>query len=358
MGFIMSKIAFFPLLVVAAAVALSGCKGTNESNGDKYLKDGKFRNAVNSYTNALQKGKVSKGFYDNFVLAYISSAKQTSKKNASDDIILSYSEQIFKNVPNVKNKAVIDSVVLGLSEIGVAQVSGGFEYEYVLQGFRNLDSAISIAKRSGANAAGAEAARKKAEGVIVKLALENSEGAENPIAAEYTLLEAEVVAPKSPELQNALSAIRVKNRDTFLIFAEELIGQRASRMVDKYGYVLALPILNISPTGIAGEISVWNATGNNVVFDPTRLQLISKSGEAASAKYVGGGWCGIDKVDEKTGMFKSTNVPFKGTQGELRSEKTCNSKISFTYQKDFEPDYVEYKDNDKNIGRKYLGTKK
>jgi hypothetical protein len=358
MGFFMSKKAFFPLLLVAATVILSACKGTNESNGDKYLKDGKFRNAVNSYTNALQKGKVSKEFYDNFVLAYISSAKQTSKKNASDDIILSYSEQIFKNIPNVKNKAVIDSVVLGLSEIGVAQVSGGFEYEYTLQGFRNLDSAIAIAKRNGSNAAGAEAARKKAEAALVKQALENSEGAENSIAAEYVLLEAEVVAPKNPDLQKALAAVRVKNRDTYLIFAEEIIGQRASRYVDIYGYVLALPILNISPTGIAGEVSVWNATGNNFPFDPSKLRLVSKTGESVFAKYVGGGWCSIDKVDEKTGLFKSTNAPFKGSEGELRSEKTCNAKISFSYQKDFEPDYVAYVDSVKNEGKKYFGNRK
>jgi len=353
----MSKKTLIPLLLVAAVFILSGCKGTNESNGDKHLKSGKYRNAVNSYTNALQKGKVSKEFYDNFVLAYISAAKQTAKKNASDDIILSYSEQIFKNIGKVKKKAVIDSVVQGLSEIGVAQVSGEFEYEYTLQGFRNLDSAIAVAKRTGANAAVAEAARKKAEDVIVKQAIENSEGAENTVSAEYVLLEAEVVAPKNAELQNALNAARLKNRADFLIFAEEIIGRRASRLVDKYGYVLAFPILNMSPTGMTAEVSIWNATGNNATFQPGRLKLVSKTGEESTAKYTGGGYCTVDEVDQRTGMFKAANKPFKGTEGELRSEKTCNAKLSFAYGRGFEPDYVDYKDSLSNIGRKYFGKR-
>jgi len=344
-------------LFVSAAflVAFAGCKGKLESSGDSYYKEGKFRNAVNSYTNALQKGKISDQFYDSFVIAYASAAKQTSKKNRSDDLIRSYIEQIHKHLPNTKKAATKDSVVLALAEIGVGQVEDGAEYEYILQGFRNLDSAVSIAKRSGISASNAEAARKKAESTIVKLALENSNGAENEITAEYTLLEAEVVAPNNPELKKALDAIRVKNRGTWLIFAEDIIGQRASRMVDKFGYVLALPILNISPTSTAGEIAVWNATGNNVTFEPSKLKLVSRTGESTTAKYVGGGWCSIDKV--VNGLFKATNVPFKGSEGELRTEKTCNAKFSFTHQKDFVPDYVEYKDSDNNIGRKYFGQR-
>jgi len=343
------------VLFLVSAALLWGCKGKNESDGDSYYKDGKFRNAVNSYTAAMQKGKISDGFYDSFVIAYASAAKQTAKKNASDDIILSYVEQIHKNLPKTKKAATLDSVVLALSEIGVGQVEGGFEYEYTLQGFRNLDSAISIAKRSGISAGGAEAARKKAENAIVKQAIENSDGASNEIAAEYNLLEAEVVAPNNPELRKALDAVRLKNRATWLIFADSFIGRRSSRMVDKYGYVLAVPILSISPTGTTGEISVWNSTGNNVSFAPNKLKLVSRTGDSTFGKYAGGGWCSIDKVEN--GLFKSVNVPFKGSEGELRTEKTCNAKFSFSYKKDFVPDYVEYKDSDNNLGRKYFGLK-
>jgi len=351
----MSKKLSLLVILLGVAVAFTGCKSKNESNGDRYLKEGRYRNAVNSYTNALQKGKVSKDFYDNFVVAYISAAKQTAKKNASDDLIRSYAEQIFKNMPNVKNKAAIDSVVQGLSEIGLAQINGDFEYEYTLQGFRNLDSAISIAKKNGASANFAEATRKKAEDALVKRVLESAEGAGNDITTEYVLLEAEVVAPGNADLKKALNKIRLKTRDTFLIFAEEIIGQRASRLVDKYGYVIAFPNISISSTGTTGEVSIWNSTGNNVAFEPGLLKLVSKTGESVSAKYTGGGWCGMDGV--VGGQYKESRNPFKGSTGELRTEKTCNAKISFAYSKGFEPDYVDYRDKDNNIGRKYLGYK-
>jgi hypothetical protein len=365
------------IFLLVSVVLFFGCKGKNEGDGDSYYKDGKFRNAVNSYTAALQKGKVSKEFYDSFVIAYASAAKQTAKKNASDDLIRSYIEQIHKynagkvinsrkenpksskivsDTVNVKLKpSTLDSIVVALSEIGVAQVSnsGGFDYEYTLQGFRNLDSAINIAKRNNlAGLGSATAARKKAEDAIVKAALENSDGAENNIAAEYTLLEAEVVAPNNADLQKALNAVRIKNRADLLLFAEDIIGQHASRLVDKYSYVMAFPILTIASTSTTGEIVIWNATGNNLEFDISAIKMVSTGGKEVNAKYVGGGWCqdGGDYLGKK-------RTQFKGSVGKLHTELTCNAKLSFEYPSDFVPDYVAYKDKDSNIGRKYFGHK-
>jgi len=348
------KVVFF---LVSAAV-LFGCKGKNESDGDSYYKDGKYRNAVNSYTAALQKGKISDGFYDSFVIAYASAAKQTAKKNASDDIIRSYVEQIHKNLPKSKKATTKDSVVLALSEIGVAQAMGGFEYEYTLQGFRNLDSAISIAKRNGGSNAGiAESSRKKAEEAVVKHAIENSQAIENSdcptenIAAEYVLLEAEVVAPKNPALKAALNKIRMKNRGCYLLFAEDIIGQRASRLVDKYGYVMSFPSISIGPTSTTGEIAIWNSVGNNVDFDVSTIKMVSTDGKEVPVKYVGGGWC---FMSDHLGKMKSQ---FKGSVGKLLSELSCNAKVSFTYPSGFIPDYIDVKDKDNNIGRKYFGQK-
>jgi len=334
-----------------------GCKGKNESNGDAFLKEGKYRNAVNSYTNALKKGKISKEFYDNFVISYVLSAKQTAKKNPADDIIRSYIEQAHKYLPQVKKAATLDSVVAGLAEIGVAQVKSGIEYEYTLQGFRNLDSALSIAKRNNLDIRVAHSARQEAEKSIVSQALENAKGAANDITTEYVLLEAEVVAPDNEELKKALDKVRFKNRSTWLIFAEDIIGQRPSRMVDKYGYVMYFPNMSFSTTGAVGDIQVWNATGNNMPFEPNKLKIVSKNGDVANGKYTGNGTCTIDMVDQKTGAFKPTIKPFNGAVGELRSEKSCYAKISFAYSKGFDPDYVEYTDSLSNIGRKYFGQK-
>ncbi|MCL2259754.1 MAG: hypothetical protein FWC15_00195 [Fibromonadales bacterium] len=351
----MSKKCVFFFSLAALLLGLVGCKGKNESNGDSFLKEGKYRNAVNSYTNALKKGKVSKDFYDSFVMAYTLSAKQTSKRNPGDDIIRSYIEQVHKYLPQAKKAATLDSVVAGLAEIGVAQVKSGIEYQVTLQGFRHLDSALSIAKRNNLDIRAAHAARQEAEKSIVTQAIENADGVNSDIAAEYYLLEAEVVAPNNEDLKKALDKIRFKNRNTWLIFAAADITP--SPLVDKYGYVMYFPSINLTPTGATGDIQVWNSTGNNMPFEPNKLKIVSKTGEAVTGKYTGGGYCDIDLVDQKTGMFKPTKQLFKGSVGELRSEKNCYAKIAFTYARGFDPDYVEYTDSLSNIGRKYFGKR-
>jgi len=337
------------ILFLVSIVLFFGCKGKNESDGDSYYKDGKFRNAVNSYIEARKKGKISDEFYDSFVIAYASSAKQTAQKNASDGYISGCIEQIYKNLPSTKKSATLDSVVVALSEIGIAQIKSGFEYEYVLQGFRNLDSAISIAKRSNVSAEFAQNKRKEAEDMIVKQAIENSDGADNTIAAEYTLLEADVVAPNNEELKKALNKVRLKNRADFLIFEAGGIT-KPSRLVNKYGYVISFPTINIGPTGTVGEIAVWNSIGNNIDFDFSKLKMVSTKGEEVYAKVSSG----ICYMSDHEGKKKG---PIKGSVGKLLSELMCLVKISFSYPKGFIPDYVDYKDENNNMGRKYLGYK-
>jgi len=337
------------ILFLVFAALLMSCKGKNESDGDSYYKKGKFRNAVNSYVEAKKKGKISDGFYDSFVIAYASSAKQTALNNASDGYVGGCIEQIYNNLPNTKKSTTIDSVVVALTDIGVAQIKGDYEYEYTVQGFRNLDSAIAIAKRSNTNGEYAKKNRKDMENMVVKRALESAEGADHPVGAEYMLLEAEVFAPDNADLKKALNSVRLKNRADFLIF--EAVGiEKPSRFVNKYGYIIAFPIINVTSTGITGQVNIWNSTGNNVDFDFSKLKLVSTKGEAVFAK-VGGGTCEMsDHLGEKKG-------PLKGSVGKLLSELRCLVNISFSYPNGFIPDYVDYKDASNNLGRKYLGQK-
>jgi hypothetical protein len=335
------------LFLVFAALLIS-CKGKNESDGDSYYKKGKFRNAVNSYVEARKKGKISNEFYDSFVIAYASSAKQTAQKSASDGYISGCIEQILKNLPNTKKSATLDSVVVALSDIGIAQIKVD-EYEYTIQGFRNIDSAISIAQRSNISSEYAKKARKDMENTLVKRAIENSEGVEHPVAAEYTLLEANVFASNNEDLKKALNNVRLKNRADLLIF--EAVGvTEPSRFVNKYGYIIAFPSLNIGPTSTKAEVVIWNSTGNNVDFDFSKLKMVSTKGEETFAK-VGGGICYMsDHMGQKKG-------PIKGSVGKLLSELTCLVNISYSYPNGFIPDYVDYKDENNSIGRKYLGYK-
>jgi hypothetical protein len=331
------------------ATLFFGCKSKNESDGDSYYKNGKFRNAVNSYVEARKKGKISDEFYDNFIVAYASAAKQTAQRSATDVYINLCIEQIHKYIPNTKKATTLDSVVVGLSEISIFQVKVD-DYEYTLQGFRNIDSAINIAKRNNvASIAYAQKTRKDMEDLVVKRAIENSDGAASTVATEYVLLEAEVLAPNNEELQKALNNIRPKNRADFLIFEAAGI-EKPSRLVNKYGYVISFPSISIESTGTTAEVAIWNSTGNNVDFDFSKLKMVSTKGEEVYPK-VNSGIC---YMSDHLGKAKG---PIKGSVGKLLSELMCLVKLSYSYKSDFVPNYVDYKDENNNIGRKYLGYK-
>ena len=66
---------------MSVAFALTGCKGANEKRGDEHLENQRYRNAINSYLDALKKGKVSDEFYDNFTLALVRGANIEAKSN-------------------------------------------------------------------------------------------------------------------------------------------------------------------------------------------------------------------------------------------------------------------------------------
>ena len=76
----MKKI-FIAALATAVALTVTGCKGTNEKRGDEHLKEGRFRNAINSYIEAKKKGKMSDEFFDNFTLALVRAGDMESKKD-------------------------------------------------------------------------------------------------------------------------------------------------------------------------------------------------------------------------------------------------------------------------------------
>jgi hypothetical protein len=340
------------LFLVFLALALCfGCKDKNESEGNALFQAGKYRQAINFYIEAHKKGKVSDEFYDNFVIAYAGAAKEVAEKNPTDSYVIRCIDQIYKNLPNAKTPATSDSVASALSAIGLAQVKGSFGYEYTLQGFRYLDSAISIAGR-GSTVEPAKKARKEAEEAVVKEAIENSKNfAGKSVAAEYILLEAEVVAPDNKELQKALNEVRLKNRDKWLIFNREAGVDRPSSLVNKYVYVIYFPILSIGSKSTSGEIHVYNQGSNNVDFDFGKIKMVSTKGEEVYAK-LSGGDCYTNEIEG------DKRAPLKGTVGKLLTGKICRAKASFSYESGFVPDYVDYKDgNNNNMGRKYFGYK-
>lgn len=343
---------------LAAAVAFSmvGCKGTNEKRGDEHLKEGRYRNAINSYLEAKKKGNMSDEFYDNFTVALVRAAETEAKKDINSDLINGYFDKATVNMPEVKSAEVVEEYVTKLATIGKQQASQeGVDYATVVNAFAKIDSAQVVAKAKGAGEAAVKAIRTEAENAYVAKNLPDAVGETDPVVSEYHLIKIAEMAPENAEVKAALNKSRKITRGYFLIFGEQ-IGEPVSRRVDKWGYVMAFPTLKMAAGSMSGELQFWASTGNNTELDASKIKVVSTDGREALAK-VGSGWCEAEVIVGKKGqekIEKKKQAIKAGTKGKLMNEFQCSVNVSFSYAKDFVPDYVEYKD-EFGIGRKYLG---
>lgn len=345
---------FFLMSAMAMAIALTACKGTNEKRGDEHLSEGRFRNAINSYLEAKKKGKVSEEFYDNFTLALVRAAEVEAKKDPYSSLLSGYFDKASQNIPSVKNMEVVKEYARIMANVGKVQVSQeGTDYATILNGFAFIDSAQVASKAAGSEAE-IKAIRTDAENGYVAQTLQMAKDEEDPVVSEYRLLQIAEVAPENADVKAALNKSRVSTRGYFLIFGEN-IGERASHRIDKYGYVMAFPTLALSAGSLKGELQIWASTGNNTEFDVSKLKMVSTDGREASIKSSSGGWCDAEVVVGKKGdeRVEKKRKNFKD-KGKLLNEFQCGVNVVFTYDKDFVPDYVEYKD-EYGVGRKYLG---
>jgi hypothetical protein len=106
---------FIASLAAAVAFTMVGCKGTNEKRGDEHLKEGRYRNAINSYLEAKKKGSMSDEFYDNFTLALVRAAETEAKKDLNSDLINGYFDKASVNMAEVQNADVVQEYVTTLA---------------------------------------------------------------------------------------------------------------------------------------------------------------------------------------------------------------------------------------------------
>ena len=350
----MKKI-FIAALAAAVAISLTGCKGTNEKRGDEHLKEGRFRNAINSYLEAKKKGKMSDEFFDNFTLALVRAGEAESKKDLSSDLINNYFEKAAVNIPNVKENATIEEYVKTLADIGKRQASQeGVDYATIINAFAKIDSAESVAKIRHVAESDVKSIRAEAEKNYVARNLQEATSEDDPVVSEFLLLRMAEMAPTNAEIQAALNKSRKTTRGYFLIFGENIPDLSGKQRVDKWGYVMALPIYKPSKTGLTAELQFWASTGNNTELDPSKIKLVSTDGKEVFAKG-DTGWCEAEVLVGKKGdeKIEKKQKKFKG-KGKLMNEFQCSVNVSFSFPAGFVPDYIEYKDQF-GIGRKYLG---
>lgn len=350
----MKKI-FIAALATAVALTMTGCKGTNEKRGDEHLKEGRFRNAINSYLEAKKKGKMSDEFFDNFTLALVRAGDMESKKDLSSDLISNYFEKAASNIGKVKEDATVEEYVKTLGDIGKRQAAQeGVDYATIINAFAKIDSAESVAKTRHVAESAIKSIREETEKLYVARNLQEALGEDDPVVKEYLLLRMAEMAPTNQEIQNALNKSRKVTRGYFLIFGENVPDLSGKQRVDKWGYVMALPTMKQSKNGFSCELQFWASTGNNTELDPSQIKLVSTDGKEVYAKG-NTGWCEAEVLVGKKGdeKIEKKQKKFKG-KGKLMNEFQCSVNVSFSYPSGFVPDYIEYKDQ-YGIGRKYLG---
>ena len=350
----MKKI-FIAALATAVAISLTGCKGTNEKRGDEHLKEGRFRNAINSYLEAKKKGKMSDEFFDNFTLALVRAGDAESKKDLNSDLINNYFEKAAINIPQVKENATLEEYIKTLGEIGKRQAAQeGVDYATIINAFAKIDSAESVAKTRHVAESDIKNIRAETEKLYVARNLSEATSEEDPVVSEYLLLRMEAMAPTNAEIQAALNKSRKTTRGYFLIFGENIPDLSGKQRVDKWGYVMAMPTIKLTKTSLAGELQFWASTGNNTDLDPSKIKLVSTDGKEVSAKG-DTGWCEAEVLVGKKGdeKIEKKQKKFKG-KGKLMNEFQCSVNISFSFPAGFVPDYIHYKD-DFGEGKKFLG---
>ena len=350
----MKKI-FIVAMAAAVAFTLTGCKGTNEKRGDEHLKEGRFRNAINSYLEAKKKGKMSDEFFDNFTLALVRAGDAESKKDLSSELINNYFEKAAINIPKVKENATIEEYVKTLADIGKRQASQeGVDYATIINAFAKIDSAESIAKTRHVAESDVKSIRADAEKNYVARNLNEAVSEEDPVVSEYLLLRMAEMAPNNAEIQAALNKSRKATRGYFLIFGENVPDLSGKQRVDKWGYVMAMPTIKITKNSLSGELQFWASTGNNTELDPSLIKLVSTDGKEVFAKG-NTGWCEAEVLVGKKGdeKIEKKQKKFKG-KGKLMNEFQCSVNVSFSFPAGFVPDYIHYKD-EFGEGKKYLG---
>ena len=352
----MKKI-FLATLAMSVAFALTGCKGANEKRGDEHLENQRYRNAIAQYVDALKKGKISDEFYDNFTLALVRGANIEAKSNINSDLISGYFDKATSNISKVQKPEVIEEFVTSYATVGKQQAAQqGLDYGSTLQAFAKIDTALSIAKRMNVGEAAVKTIRTEAENLYVPPALAEANDETDPVVCEYYLLRIAEIAPENADVKAALNKSRKGTRGYFLIFGENIPDPSGKNRVDKWGYVMALPTLKITATSLSGELQFWASTGNNTVLDPANITLVSTDGKSVNAK-AGTGWCeaevlvgkkGDEKIEKKRQNLKV------GEKGKLMNEFQCGLNVTFSFDKSFVPDYIQYKD-EFGIGKKFLG---
>ena len=329
-------------------------KGDQELNGDKNLEEKLCYAAVDAYMKAAKGECQSDELYDNYSRALVCAAEAAAEKKLNSTDIDYFFGLANENLAKVKDAEAVKEYVTALASVAKRQTAQEkLDYDSVVKAFAKIDSAISAARTMGVDELLVTAIRAEAENDYVAKNFPDAMSESDLVYREYKILKIAEIAPDNDEVAAALNESRKATRGEFLDFKEH-VNEPVSSLIDKWGYVIAIPTIKVTSSSLSGELQVLSLIGTATEFAPQNAKVVSTDGREANVKG-NTGWCEQEVLVGKKGeeRIEKKQKAFKG-KGKFMVGGKCSLILSATYAKDFVPEYIEYKDSD-GIGRKYLG---
>ena len=329
-------------------------KGDQELNGDKNLEEKLCYAAVDAYMKAAKGECQSDELYDNYSRALVCAAEAAAEKKLNSTDIDYFFGLANENLAKVKDAEAVKEYVTALASVAKRQTAQEkLDYDSVVKAFAKIDSAISTARTMGVDELLVTAIRAEAENDYVAKNFPDAMSESDLVYREYKILKIAEIAPDNDEVAAALNESRKATRGEFLDFKEH-VNEPVSSLIDKWGYVIAIPTIKVTSSSLSGELQVLSLIGTATEFDPQNAKVVSTDGREANVKG-NTGWCEQEVLVGKKGeeRIEKKQKAFKG-KGKFMVGGKCSLILSATYAKDFVPECIEYKDSD-GIGRKYLG---
>lgn len=320
--------------ITLALALLAGCKSAQEAAGDKFRKAGDPINSLMQYEAALQRGEVSKEFWDNYALVNVQAMAFRSQEDPSAEFLDILKDTVSSLLAQHPNPATEAEFAKALYNIGIARINmGGIVAE---RGVNFLRTAAALPNKPPELGAQIDEAMK----TITNRALSDiqdvfgSSEETAGIVADYKMNQLALQLGKTTPEMNALwSKIRQKNLSTYLMYDLEGLLPEVDARINKYALLLGIVKYNQSGNKVNAQIKIFNGGSGPIRYTGKGFLLYDKEGNS----YPPTSLLGAAKKNDIVGS----------------RDESKTGGVSFTLNNGAEPDFIEYTFENYST-RKYL----
>ncbi len=318
------------------AMLILGCKGGNESAGDKYLKANDPVNALMRYDLALQKGKTSRDFFVNYTKANILTLQDRAKSDPTAEFLDALNDTIVSLLsqhPNAENEASYSNI---LFDLGSQRIETG-DPEAIESGFKFFNSIESLSNKAPGVSEKIAAMKKiYIDKKLKEITDEQNEATTEPtqgVAAEYHLNELVMATGETPEIKTLWSLVRKTNLSNYLMYDVQGLLVKVDSRINKYAVLLALPKYSATATGIKTQIRAFNGSSGSIRFEGNKITLVDDNGQ-------------VYKPTTKSGGFGKDKEIAASAEGPV-------GVLAFSFPAGTVPSYIQL-ETSAGLSRKYL----